>query len=177
MRALTDPFRELSIYEDIIKSLKANGIAELEGCVDSARAPLEHALNPEGLNVVIACDDARAREIMDDWALFDRNVCYYPARDIIFYQSDLNGNLLTTERMCVMKALAEYSDGECLTVITTFDALMERIPAFRTLVDNVIMIAEGDTIDTGELAGSLTRCGYERAGEAEAAGQFAMREI
>ena len=175
MKALTEPFKELGIYEDIRKALVKKGITELDGCVDSARTSFEHALNPEGLNVVVTGDDAKARELADDWALFDRNVCYYPARDIIFYQSDLNGNLLTTQRMSVMKALAEYQNGQCLTIITTFDAFMERIPPFRRMLDNVIYIASGDTIDTEKLSADLTRCGYERAGEAEAAGQFAMR--
>ncbi len=55
---------------------------------------------------------------------FDGNTVYYPAKDILFYQSDLRGNQLTKERMNAMKVLLEE---EQMTLVTTFDGLMNRL--------------------------------------------------
>ena len=175
MKALTEPFEKLGVFEELKKALGKKGITDIDGCVDSAKAAFMHALNPGGFNVIAACDDTAARALAEDWMLFDPGVMYYPARDIIFYQSDLNGNLLTTERMCVMKAIAEHKTGETLTIVTTFDAFMERIPGFQAIHDNVIRISSGDPLDLGELSEKLVSCGYEKAAEADAAGQFAVR--
>ena len=35
---------------------------------------------------------------------FDQEVVYYPAKDMLFYQSDIRGNLLTAERIKALKS-------------------------------------------------------------------------
>ena len=39
--------------------------------------------------------------------LYDPEVLFYPARDLIFYQADIHGNLITKQRIQVLKALLE----------------------------------------------------------------------
>ncbi len=175
MKALLEPVKELGIFDDLKKSIKKTGITDLDGCVDSAKTVLEAALSDNGVNVIVAADDAKAREIADEQRLFDRNVYYYPAKDIIFYQADLNGNLLTTQRMTALRALSEYDGSGRLVIVTTFDALMERLPGRSSITEHILRISTGDTLDLKDFSTRLVSCGYERAAEAEAAGQFAIR--
>ncbi len=175
MKAFTDPIEELGIFEELNKAVGKKGITDVDGVVEGARTFIMHALKKEGISVVVAQNDQAARELIEENRLFTGNVFYYPARDIIFYRSDLSGNLLTTQRMAVIRALNEYEKGQELVIITTFDALMEKIPGMETITGNLIRISTGDSIDSAEFSRQLVLCGYEKNIEAEAAGQFAVR--
>ena len=49
-----------------------------------------------------------------------------PAKDVLFYQAGCSGNLLSKERMAIIKQILE--EGRGLPVVTTaIDALMDRI--------------------------------------------------
>lgn len=45
-------------------------------------------------------------------------------KDIIFYNADIHGNLIVSQRMAVIKRMLE---GEPVTVITTIDGLFDRL--------------------------------------------------
>ena len=66
---------------------------------------------------------------------FDREVVYYPAKDMLFYQSDIRGNLLTAERIKALKAIRE---NEHVTLVTTFDALMNTMAPLESTWDSVL---------------------------------------
>ncbi len=174
MKALTEPIRELTIYDDLKRAVREKGITDLTGCVDSVKTVLRAALTEEGLSVIVVSDDMKASRVAEEEKLFHRNVFYYPPKDIIFYQSDLSGNLLTSRRISALKALLDY-DGGKLTVVTTFDALMERLGGPDSVMKHILKVKTGDTLDLKETAVFLSGCGYERSTEAEAPGQFAIR--
>ena len=175
MKVFTEPLKELGIYEDLKKASLSCGITDVDGCVEGVRSFLHHCVSDREVRLIVTENETLAKEIMEEELLFSRNVFYYPERDIIFYQSDLNGNLLTTERMSAIRALSSRKEGEELTVVTTFGALMEKLPPLESVTGNVLRIKTGDTLDTSALAQDLVRCGYERNTEAEAAGEFAIR--
>lgn len=175
MKAFTEPLAGLGIFDELKKAVKTAGITDVDGCVPGARTFLAHALKDTGISVFVASDEVSARQIVEENLLFSRNVFYYPAKDIIFYQSSLSGNLLTTQRMAAIRALAGYDGVEKLVIVTTFDALMEKIPPLSTITDAVIRICTGDTIDTSEISGKLVSCGYEKDVEVLSPGQFAVR--
>ncbi len=175
MKALTAPIKELGIYEDLCKALKSKGITGITGLTDPARTVFSYAL-PGRIRLFIAPDEIRARQIEETAYLFGREVYYYPARDMMFYQADLSGNLLIRQRMQALKALHQKDIPEGgLTFITTFDALMEKMPPASLVTDNIIELSTGDVIDTGDFPARLTDLGYEREPEAEEPGQFAVR--
>ena len=172
MRALTEPIKELGIYDDLVRSLKKSGITGVTGLVDSARTMFSFALSEGRARLLIASDDIRARQITDEAYLYHRDVFYYPARDMMFYQADLSGNLLIRERMRALKALLEIKD---VTIVTTFDALMEKTAPASLIKDNILKISKGDTVDMEDLSERLLDLGYERLSEAEEPGQYAVR--
>ena len=166
MKALTEPVKELGIYDDLRRDIKRNGITGVTGLTDSARTVFSYAVT-EGVRLFIAADTVRASQIEEEAYLFGREVYVYPARDMMFYQADLSGNMLIRQRMQAIKALCEHKAGQELTIITTFDALMEKMAPISYITDNILSIKTGDILDIEELSARLTDLGYERGTEAE----------
>ena len=168
---ITVPLRELGIYDDLKGALKKTGITHVTGLTDPARPVFSCAVT-DGVRLIIASDETRAREIMETAFLFSRDVYYFPPRDMMFYQADLSGNQLMRQRMQVFKAL--HDDIECV-IVTTFDALMEKMVPPSLISEHILTFKVGDILDAGELSATLSDLGYEREPEAEEPGRFAIR--
>ena len=104
--------------------------------------------------------------------MYEEDVLYYPAKDILFYQSDIRGNVLTRERLQVLEFLENEQGG---TIVTTFDGLMDRIIKPGSLMCASIQIKVGDQITVEKLKEQLISIGYDKNYGGEEAGQFAIR--
>ena len=116
MRTFTAPLYELGEFEEITKLLKKQrAMAALTGCVDSQKLHMVYGLS-DGFKykIIVTFSDSRARDIYEDYQLYDKNVMVYPAKDLIFYQADIHGNQLVKERVKVLRRMME---GRPLTVI------------------------------------------------------------
>lgn len=174
MRTFTAPLQELGEFEEITKLFqKPQASVALTGCVDSQKLHMIYGLS-DGLKykIIVTFSDLRAKEIYEDYKLYDRNVTIYPAKDLIFYQADIHGNQLVKERI---KALRRVIEGRPLTVVTTFDSLMTPQVPLATLMSNVISIGQQSVVNEQELAGKLAEMGYEKNYQVEAPGQFSIR--
>ena len=111
-----NPLEELIEYQDLRRDLERSGGPLLvSGCMDSQKAHLLSELSDlTDWKLIVTYDDQRAREIYEDYRCFAPEGCLYPARDLLFYSSDIHGNLLTKQRMQVMRLLAEEKGGVCL---------------------------------------------------------------
>lgn len=174
MKALTEPITELGIYDDLQRALKKRGITGVTGLTESARTVFSYAVT-KGIRLFIASDTIRASRIEEEAYLFGREVYVFPARDMMFYQADLSGNMLVRQRMQTIKALLESGGKTDITIITTFDALMEKTAPVSSITENILSIKTGDTLDPEKLAGKLTDLGYEREPEVSEPGQYAIR--
>lgn len=172
-KVFTEPLRELENFEELKKSISDKGITDIEGPIDVERPHfIMSVTDPGKTKLVIVSDDTKASEFLQDMRLYDRNAVYYPPRDLIFYQSDLNGNKLTKDRINCIKTLTENTGG---TVVTTFDALMEKIPGLERIRESIIHIDEETEIDTEALSKELVRIGYRKNVQCEEEGEFAVR--
>ncbi len=176
MRTFTAPLHELGEFEEIERYLREMGRAvALTGCVDSQKLHMIYGLSDSlgfKYKIIVAASDLRAREIFEDYQLYDRNVTLYPAKDLIFYQADVQGNQLVKERM---KALRRVMEGRPLTVVTTFGSLMTPQVPLETLKERVIAIGQQSSVQEQALAQRLVEMGYERNYQVEAPGQFSIR--
>ncbi len=95
MRTFTAPLYELGEFEEIRNFLKKPGAAALTGCVDSQKMHMVYGLS-DGFKykIIVTFNDMRAKDIYEDYKLYDKNVMLYPAKDLIFYQADIHGNQL-----------------------------------------------------------------------------------
>ena len=173
MRTFTAPLYELGEFEEIRKLLKKPGAAALTGCVDSQKMHMVYGLS-DGFKykIIVTFNDMRAKDIYEDYKLYDKNVMLYPAKDLIFYQADIHGNQLVKERM---KALRRAMEGRPLTVVTTFDSLMAPQVPLSVLEEYVVSIGQQSSINERELAKRLVGMGYEKNYQVEAPGQFSIR--
>ena len=174
MNTLTAPLCEMADYEEARSRLKRKrGIIELNGCVDSQKLHIIYGLSKDYKHkIIVTYSEQRLKEIYEDYAFYDKSVEMYGARDLIFYQADVHGNLLTRQRMSCLKPVIE---GEPVTIVTTFDALMEHIVPIETLEDHMLDISVSDTIDLNDLQKQLITLGYTRSYQVEESGQFSVR--
>ncbi len=174
MRTFTAPLYELGEFEEIVKLLKRKQTAlSLTGCVDSQKLHMAYGLS-DGfkIKIIVTFSDLRAKEIYEDYKLYDKNVTMYPAKDLIFYQADIHGNQLTKERI---KALRRVVEGRPITVVTTFNSLMTPQTALSVLQKNIISIGHQTIVSEQELARKLVELGYEKTYQVETPGQFSVR--
>ncbi|MFT4107314.1 MAG: transcription-repair coupling factor [Lacrimispora sp.] len=168
------PLLELKDFEDLAADLaKGNGPAAASGCMDSQKVHLMYeAAKGAGSKLVVTYDDIRAREIYEDLRFFDPNVWLYPARDLLFFNADIHGNLLTKQRMEVFRHLMEGDSG---WVVTTMDGLMDHLLPLEYLKEQVLYVEEGYIIDVEQWKKRLLELGYERMGQVDGMGQFSIR--
>lgn len=174
MKTFTSPLKELKEFNDIKDNLKLkNTPVQVTGCIDSQKCHLISGLG-EGYpwKLVITYNDMKAKEIYEDYKLYDKNVYLYPAKDIIFYSADIHGNALVKNRLKILRKLMEQ---EPVTIITTLDGGMDKILPFDSLKESVITIEEAATVDFTGLQEKLIHMGYERQGQVEGPGEFAVR--
>lgn len=174
MKVFTEPLKGLAEYGEIRKAFgSGHGIVDLDGCIDSQKLHMIYGLG-DGLKykIIVTFNDKKAREIYEDYKLYDKEAALYPAKDLIFYQADIRGNQLTKERIsCIRDILTKDS----LTLITTFDAFMEHMISPERIRNHVICLDTGTVLKENVLAERLVSLGYERAPQVESAGQFSVR--
>ena len=174
MKAFLTPLQGLAEFEQIKEKSKTNkGILQVSGCMESQKSHLIYGLS-EGVpyRLILAEDERRAREIYEDYRFYDRKVYSYPAKDLLFFQADIHGNLLIRQRMKVIKALLEEKE---LTVVTSIDGCMDFLESLEKIKEQLIHYESDSTVDTEQLKNQLVALGYERAGQVEMPGQFSVR--
>lgn len=174
MKTFTEPLKGLKEFEDLNAALpKLAGVIQISGCIDAAKPHMIHSINNgSGNRIIVTFQEQKAKELWEEYRFFDKRAAYYPAKDILFYQSDIRGNVLTAERINALKLMAE--EEEC-TIITTFDGLMNPMPSPEKFIQAVRKIAVGDSIDLEQFTKHLAELGYEKNYQAETRGEFSVR--
>ena len=168
------PLRELKEFEDLDRDLnRKKGPVLVSGCMDSQKVHLMYEAAKEvPWKLVVTYDDTRAREIYEDFRNFEPGVSLYPARDLLFFNADIHGNLLTKQRMAVFRRLMEEKSG---VVVTTFDGLMDHLLPLAFLQKQILEVGSGQTLDIAEWKEKLVELGYERVAQVDGMGQFSIR--
>jgi len=177
MKIYSSPLKSMKEYEDIVKIFsdgrKKNKAVQVSGCIDSGQVHFVNCISEGFKNCVIVTEnEQRAKEIIEDYKCFDRNVLYYPAKDFIFFQADIHGRLLVEQRQKVIKSIIEEKG---ITVVTTIDGLMDMVMPVSYIKNNIIEFKVGDIIDINKIVNRLVLLGYERCSQVEGTGQFAIR--
>ncbi|SDB24839.1 transcription-repair coupling factor [Eubacterium oxidoreducens] len=174
MNVFVKPMEALTQLSEIKEKLKKeSGIFQVSGCTDAGKSHLIYTMaRTAAVKLLVTYSEQRAKQLLEEYAIYEKNCCYYPARDILFYQSDLKGGLLKDERLRVLRAL---TSNEKVTVVTTFDALFDRMVRPNDFKESCIELKSGNEEDLEALSSRLTQMGLERVGQVEAPGQFSVR--
>lgn len=174
MKAFLTPLQGLAEFEQICEQGKKNsGILQVSGCLESQKSHLMYGLSRLApYRLILTEDERRAREVYEDYRFYDKKVYSYPAKDLLFFQADIHGNLLIRQRMKVVRALLEEKE---LTVITSIDGCMDFLESLEKIKNQLIHYQNDSAVDMDELKDRLVEMGYERVGQVEMPGQFSIR--
>lgn len=174
METLLKPLEELAEYVEAKEELiKKCGVIEFDGCQDAQKLHMWYGFGKQFTQkVIITYSEQKAKEIYEDYQFYEKNVYLYPARDLIFYQADIHGNLLTTQRLECLQALFS---GENATIVTTMDAFMEHLIPMERILSSIITLELMEAVDLNEFSQKLVSYGYERTYQVESKGQFSIR--
>ena len=174
MRAFYEPLKEMNEFGRILEDIQKDHLpVHIDGCIDSQKSHLASALAQGYKNkIIVTYSEIKAKEIYEDCRYFDRNTYMYPAKDVIFYNADIHGSLIVSERLKVIRRLL---DDAPVTIITTLDALMDRVLPLEYIAEFLIKVEEGAVVELEALKKLLINMGFERVGQVESPGQFAIR--
>ncbi len=173
-RIFSNPLAELIEFEEMNQELEAGrGPVQVSGCMDSQKVHLiQEVVQNISWKLVVTYDDSRAREIYEDFGCFRQDVWLYPAKDLLFYSADIHGNLLTRQRLQVLRHLMEDETG---VVVTTMDGLMDHLLPLSQIQSQITEIHMGQELNLDEWKDRLSEMGYERTGQVDGMGQFSIR--
>ncbi len=177
MNALTAPLSELAEFEEIYKERgREPGMLLLSGCVSSQKTHLMYALS-EGYKrtLIVLSGEDKAKKLYEEYRFLNPNTSYYPAKDLLFYQADIHGKQLVKQRMETLQLMMEEAKGENVTVITTIDGFMDKLPPITEIRGDILTIGSAETIEFEKLKEKIVKLGYEREAQVEGPGQFAVR--
>lgn len=173
-KSLYSPFEQLNELA-LIKEKLSKGFSNISisGCIDTGLVNFINLFSEDYKNkIIITFSNDRAKELYDDMKFFQKELYLYPAKDFIFYSADMNGTLTLSERLKVIKALAE---GKDITLITTIDSFFDKLMPLDRMLSNCFTLTTDSVVNLEALTKKLTLLGYQRVSEVEAHGQFAVR--
>ncbi len=164
------------------KILSASGRFLLSGCPEGFDALwLADTLRRQDaprLHLHIARDASRMSALADALAFFAPEIATlsFPAWDCLPYDRVSPNRDIVSRRIDTLAALANRTDETApLVVITSVNAVVQRVPARGMLEDATRHFARNARLDLDDLADFFTRNGFERVGTVREPGEYAVR--
>lgn len=176
MNYLIDPLLELKEYVEVLERTKKDILpATVTGPSDSQKVHICYALcshsNRKGIFVTF--NEMQARRMYEDFSFFyGDGVLFYPTKEVMLHDVEAKSYDAVFNRLKVIDRIAR---GDYKFVVTSAEALIQKLIPLEDYTKNVIHIKAGDTIDVDKLYARLTAMGYERCTTVEGKGQFAVR--
>ncbi len=174
-RPLADPF--LGLSPRLV--LRDGGRATLANAPEGYDAHLLSTLAREagGPWLHVARDDARAQALVEALGFFapDLPVLHFPAWDCLPYDRMSPKAEIASARMACLSTLASRRGDGALVVVTTVNALVQRLPARAVVATHAFSAHVGNAVDLDALTAFLGNNGYARASTVREPGEFAIR--
>lgn len=174
MKSITAPLKQLEALSRAVEKLnQETGVQLLTGCIDSQKTHLAYAIGENfKKKLIVTYNELKAKEIFEEYKIFGKGVYLYPAKDFLFFHADIQGKLLEEQRLLALQALMECDE---VTIITTIDGCMGKVKPLSEVKNQVLTIDMDSIIELDALKILLADMGYEREGQVESKGQFAIR--
>ncbi|MBA4132375.1 MAG: transcription-repair coupling factor [Hyphomicrobium sp.] len=169
MTAQIDTKRHDTILCGVPEGLDALVLANL---VQEAGSP-----SGPGLHLHIARDDRRTEEIENALKFFAPKVkvISFPAWDTVPYDRVGPNADIISKRITALAKLAHGGRKDPAIVLTTVNAVLQKVPPRQFIKNAMKILAPGQRIDMGELARRLSLAGYTRSSTVMEPGEFAVR--
>ena len=158
-----------TIVSGVPEGLDARVIADMTKAAARETGP--------GLHLHIARDDRRLNELETALAFFapEVKVIAFPAWDSVPYDRVSPNAELVSKRITGLGKLVIGSLKEPTVVVTTVNAVLQRLPPRAFIRGAFKPIAPGQRIDMGDLVRRLGLYGFQRASTVMEPGEFAVR--
>ena len=124
--------------------------------------------------LLITFNEIQAKKIVQDLKYFNSNVLFFPKREIVPYDYEAESKDLPYERIDTLNKIND-SKNNGIIVVTTIEALMQKMISKEALYKNVLEFEVGKTFDLENLKEILINLGYERSELVDGKGQFSIR--
>ena len=121
---------------------------------------------------IITYNEMQAKKIIKDLAFFGEKVNFFPKRDIISFDYIAESKDELFKRIAVLNNIY---NGKRRIIVTTIEAVVQKMITKESLYKNIINIKVGDNLNLDILKERLVLLGYERYDLVEGKGQFSVR--
>ena len=121
---------------------------------------------------IITYNEIQAKKIYEDIKYFTDKVVLFPKKEIVTYDYIAESKDLPYERIDSLNKIVSKKN---LIVITTIEAILQKIPDKKTLYQNEIEFKIGDIYNLEDIKKRLVKLGYSRYDLIEGKGQFSIR--
>lgn len=165
-------FKKYNSYIEDVKK-KINPIM-LSGLTDSGKVHFAYSTHfyTERPILIITYNELQAKKIIKDLAYFTNDTLFFPKREIFAYDYIAESKETFYARMNVLNRL---HSGTAKVIVTTIEALMQKMIAKDVLYRTCINLKVGQEVNLNNLKENLIAMGYERYDLVEAASQFSVR--
>lgn len=173
MESLRSPFLQSQLKKNLGSVEKSGRYpTEISGLDGYARYYVMDCVSHDKVKLIVTYSEDRAKEVYEAYHFFDRNVMYYPAKDVLFYSADIHGHTILRQRMEVIRAIVEK---RVTTVVVSLDALLNKIVPLEEVSQHIIEVRTGEKLDLDKMKKILVSEGYERTDWVDGVGQFTIR--
>ena len=147
----------------MLSGLTGVGMVELLASIN------EYAKRPI---LIVTYNEIQAKEILDNIKAFMDKGDIFPKKEIVTYDYIAESKDLPYERIEILSKIKEKRNP---IVVTTIEALMQKLPPKEVLFKNLLHFKVGDICSLEDIKKALVNLGYVRCDLIEGRGQFSIR--
>ena len=173
---LIDPLINLEQYNSILEDIKGKKVPiSSYGIGEESLGQFSYGLSSHSnkQTLIITHSDIKARKLYEDLlGMSKKDVEYFQTKDLQFYDIDALSSERLNQRLNILSRLI---NGDNIIVITSIDAIIDKILSPSIFEDLSQVIEFGYEIDLEKTVEKFVEAGYERLGMVEEIGQFSVR--
>ena len=178
MNFLIKTLEENKKFQELTKQISKTGPIAISGLVDVEKLHLLAGIFNETKRpmVLVTYNEIQARKLYQDLKKLIKQTYFFPKKEITSYDYVAQSKEIEYKRIDVLnKMYLAKKQKEPIIIVTTIEAVMQKMVAKDTLYQNVIDFEVGKTYLLDEIKEKLVGLGYERSDLIENKGQFSIR--
>ena len=162
-------------FNDYIENVKNNtNPIMLSGLTDSGKVHFAYStyFYAEKPICIITYNELQAKKILKNLEYFSDNINYFPKKEIMAYDYLAESKDITYNRIA---CLNNIYDKKAKIIVTTIEAVSQKIVEKDVLYKNILNLKLGDNINLEEIKQKLVDLGYERTDVVQNKSEFCVR--
>lgn len=178
MNFLIKTLEENKKFQELTKQISKTGPIAISGLIDVEKLHVLAGIFNETKRpmVLVTYNEIQARKLYQDLKKLIKQTYFFPKKEITSYDYVAQSKEIEYKRIDVLnKMYLAKQQKEPIIIVTTIEAVMQKMVAKDTLYQNVIDFEVGKTYLLDGIKEKLVGLGYERSDLIENKGQFSIR--